>query len=543
MEFGQPDSLPPAPNRPLAHSFRFSVPTTVLGLLLVGWLVVQLPAFLCMGLYDPTVYDLLARRVMKGDVLYRDLLETNFPGMVWAHMAIRTLFGWSTAELRAVDIVLVGMTIALLLGWLPRSFPARGRLGVVAVLCAFYLSTNEWCHCQRDVWMLPVCLVGLAHRCRQSDRLVRGEIPARLVPWAVLEGAVWAAACWVKPFAAVPGFVCWLVSARHATASPAAGRRLAADIAGLLAGGLAVGGLGAAWLVATGAWHPFLEVMFDWNREYFTCNMYGEATKGQIALAVSSRFFPWCLVHFAAVPFAVKSVLVRRGVGPGPSIRAGFYLAWLLQSLLLQHCFDYIHLPAVFLALTLLASEAPSRMKTLGGWMIVSFFILCVVWRGGRLTLERAEIWSACVTAGTTPEMKLRTDQLHWTPWPDLARTAEFLRSLGVRDGDVCCFTDSTISLYNDLDIRPSTRFFLFEIHLEIFKSRREILLDSIAHGREKYLVCTVNPGRTPRLCAAINGDDPLPGLKDRVVFRTGAVVVLRLDAADIATWLELLLR
>src|SRR5262245_38539426 len=141
MEIGRPDTFPLATARSTVRSVRLHVPTIVLGLLLVVWLVVQLPAFLRMGLYDPTIYDVLARRVLKGDVLYRDLFETNFPGIVWAHMAIRTQFGWSTEALRAVDLVLVGTAVVLLQGWLPRTFSAPARIGVAAVLCAFYLST------------------------------------------------------------------------------------------------------------------------------------------------------------------------------------------------------------------------------------------------------------------------------------------------------------------------------------------------------------------------------------------------------------------
>jgi hypothetical protein len=420
--------------------------------------------------------------------------------------------------------------------------PAHGRVGVAAALLAFYFSTNEWCHCQRDVWMLPACLVALGLRNRQTDRLVRANPPARLVGWAVLEGAVWAAAVWIKPWVVVPGFVTWVISARHATAAPGAGRRLAADVVGLLTGGLAVGGLGVAWLVATGAWNPFLDVMFGWNREYFGSNMFGEASKGQVVLSWFSRFFPWCLVHFAAVPFAVKTLFDRRRAGPAPALRAGFYLAWLMQSLLLQHWFDYVHVPGVFLGLTLLAAEVPPRRNTLGGWLIVAFLVLCAGWRSGRLTVERAEIWSECVSGGATPDMKFRTAKLHWFPWPDTARAAEFLRGLDVRDGEVNCFNDSTISLYTDLDIRPPTRFLLPEIHLGIFRNRRDVLLTSFAQSRQRYLVCTVIPGRNPHLYAALSGNDPLPGLKDRVVFRSGAIVVFRLDGAEVAPWLDLLL-
>src|SRR5436190_19555110 len=128
MEIGLPDTLLHTARRPVVRPFRSPILTISLCLLLAGWLVVQLPAFLSMGLYDPTIYDVLARRVMKGAVLYQDLLETNFPGIVWAHMLIRTLFGWSTEALRAVDVVIVGTTVVLLQCWLPRSFSVRGRI-------------------------------------------------------------------------------------------------------------------------------------------------------------------------------------------------------------------------------------------------------------------------------------------------------------------------------------------------------------------------------------------------------------------------------
>src|SRR5215213_3440466 len=75
---------------------------------LAGLLAVNLPGFLCLGLdCDILMYDLCARRVLAGDVHYRDLLENNFPGIVWLHMAVRSLFGWRSEALRAVDFTIV----------------------------------------------------------------------------------------------------------------------------------------------------------------------------------------------------------------------------------------------------------------------------------------------------------------------------------------------------------------------------------------------------------------------------------------------------
>jgi hypothetical protein len=545
MDIGRSETVPVAANTPVVRSVRVFVVTALLGFLLAAWLVVQLPAFLCMGPeVDPNMYDVVARRVLKGDVHYQDLLETNFPGIVWVHMAVHTLFGWSTVTLRVVDVALVGLSVGLLMSWLPRSIPARGRIGVAAVLFAFYFSTTEWCHCQRDIWMLPVCLVGLGLRCRQVERLTGRDRSCRLFPWAVLEGAVWATACWIKPFAFVPGLTCWLITARHATIAPGTGRRLAADLAGLLAGGLAVGGLGAAWLVATGAWHPFLDVMFGWNREYFASDRSGGSTTLTV-LTFAYRFFPWFLVHLVAVQLAMKALLARRGSGTVQSLRGGFYLAWLLQSFLLQHFFDYVQVPAVLLGVVILAAEAGEKMNRLGGWLIILFLVLCTTWRGVGLTTDRAAVWAECVRDGSTPAAKYRTSLLRSIHWEDLDRAADFLRRQGVRDGEVTCFTASTISLYNDLDVRPSTRFLLLDIHLDIFVSRRDEILTSLAQSRQKYLVCDVSRGEMKPLAEVLDGDavsGPQAALKERLVFRSGDIVVFRLDGADVAKWLDLLL-
>ena len=50
---------------------------------------------------------------MQGDVLYRDALENNLPGMLWLHVAVRSLLGWSSEVLRLVDLLVVWPTHSL----------------------------------------------------------------------------------------------------------------------------------------------------------------------------------------------------------------------------------------------------------------------------------------------------------------------------------------------------------------------------------------------------------------------------------------------
>lgn len=71
------------------------------GLLAVLCLV-GVPLFLAMApSWDSTHYDLVARRVLRGGTMYRDTFDTNPPGIVWVHMAVRASLGWGFARLKA----------------------------------------------------------------------------------------------------------------------------------------------------------------------------------------------------------------------------------------------------------------------------------------------------------------------------------------------------------------------------------------------------------------------------------------------------------
>ena len=188
----------PAPTQAGSRT-RLDWPTVAAWVGLVALLAVNLPAFLCLGLdSDTLMYDVCARRVLAGDVHYRDLLETNFPGIVWLHMLVRSVVGWSSEALRAVDFAVVAASVWLLTRWLPRAAPGWVRVFAATALLGFYLTRSEWCHCQRDTWMLLPALAALALRARQAGRLAQPDagLLAR-VGWAVAEGALWAAACWI----------------------------------------------------------------------------------------------------------------------------------------------------------------------------------------------------------------------------------------------------------------------------------------------------------------------------------------------------------
>ena len=543
---------------------------------LAGLLLINLPAFLYMGLdSDISMYDLVARRVLRGDVHYRDLLETNFPGIVWLHIAFRSLFGWSSEALRSVDFSIIACSTYLLIRCLPRSIPAWGRPTVAAILLSFYLATNEWCHCQRDTWMLLPALVAMRLRSRQVERLRQPETPLRgLAGWSFVEGLLWGSAVWIKPFVAVPAAMCWLLAAGLAWNRAGLKKRLMIDALAVVAGGLVIGGAGIGWLVGTGAWPAFVDVMFDWNREYFVHDvMGGERWLGLLGFV--NRFFPWVLVHVAAVPIATAAVwrawqtrsmvtgensagLPRASVETCHSglavfyenitrsvmttVLAVFYLAWLGQAIVLQHLFDYVHVPPILLGLTVLASYGFSRMREQRGLLAVAFLVFCLAWTLPGLCVRNGSAWLQCLTAESTAGVRDRVVRLHRVNWTDMGRVAAFLRDQKIRDGELTSFSLPTVALYGDLDLKPSTRYVFLQDHLDIFIKRRPLIRAAVVNSRQKYLVCDLDRYNMEKVREALDATTDSSGTSrwaDRIAFRAGNYVVFQLGAATMPAWLD----
>ena len=77
----------------------------ILTLVLVGS---QVPIFVQQTLTPDTVlYDLQARCLLNGGVLYRDILEPNLPGIVWIHAIVRSFIGWLSMALLVFDLFVV----------------------------------------------------------------------------------------------------------------------------------------------------------------------------------------------------------------------------------------------------------------------------------------------------------------------------------------------------------------------------------------------------------------------------------------------------
>lgn len=565
-----------APDR-IASGCRWATPAwTMLVLLLVA----NLPLFLCMPLNDDAaMYDLQAQNLLRGGVLYRDILEPNLPGIVWLQAAIRFVLGPSSLALRAADLALLAAAIGLLGRWVKSGGGSPAALAAASFACVlYYFSTSEWCHCQRDVWLLVPGLVGLTLRRRQLERL--RTPPSELTParstsegafgrprlrvglvstptasglpqvalWAFYEGLCWGAGVWIKPMIVVPAACCWMLSALLVRSW----RRVLLDLSGLVLGGLVIGGLGIGWLMRSGAWSYFVTTMAEWNpryvaagREHWTLARYA---------AMQYRFFPWQLIHLAAVPVAAATVIqalrtawksrkVEKSKSPeveesksgkvekwksgkvpesesgtaGVSdfstfqlfnfstscLLAALYLGWLLQSYALQHLFDYVHTAEVLLAIAVLAGVACRRR----GWrLMVAGFLAVALMISPAVRCERLTLWPQCVLHGPSPERYDRLRLLSMTDWQDLDRVRQYVNGLGLGDRELTCFHNGLVHLYFLTGNRPSTRYVFLESLSVYFPDRHDVFLQALSASPQRFVVSDLRG-----LGVTVRGEDCCP--------------------------------
>lgn len=131
---------------------------------------------------DVSYSDIQARTALRGGVLYRDMVEPNLPGVVWIHMLVRSVAGWSTEALRIFDLVIFSL-IAVVFG-IGNSRGSESRTvgcWTALALVLAYFSVSEWCHVQRDVWLLLPVAVSILLRQRQLERFARRPVSLKVV--------------------------------------------------------------------------------------------------------------------------------------------------------------------------------------------------------------------------------------------------------------------------------------------------------------------------------------------------------------------------
>jgi hypothetical protein len=478
-----------------------------------GWgvaalvLLAGVPLFLCMPPWvDVTHYDMCVRTILRGGVYYREVFDTNLPGVAWAMAAVRAAFGWSYEALRAVDLVVMAAEFVLLAAWVRRAGGTGPSVAwLAAAVALWYPFQTEFSHVQRDGWMLLPALVAARSRLRRVANAGQDQSPPTAVGGlAVLEGVAWGLAVWVKPHVVIPAFLLWLASAvLVARREPL--RRILLDLGSLVLGGLLAGAAGVAWLVHNGAWGEFRDIFLNWNPNYMTGVIDLAGTRFLDSFTV---FRPWGLLYVAALPLAVLALWEGRAWSRRPGeprklwgsprlyspaetepaanarlLLAVLFLGWYAQAVVFQKGLDYVQVPVMLLAMGVVASHR----WAFGFVYLVWFGALGLVLNCTRLVppeldpppgapLFRLEqypltdprvmrLWPRCWREGSTPELRDLTGQyvhVHCcTNWEQLTGVANFLRTvqppLGPRE--LNCWHDSTHPLYLMLDLAPATRY------------------------------------------------------------------------------------
>jgi hypothetical protein len=473
---------------------------------MLGWLTLAallltaLPLFLCMPLCnDATHYDQAAWNVLHGGIHYQDVFDTNLPGMVWLHMAVRSLLGWSWEALRLADFLVVCSIVWLLVGWLRGLGLGRTeRVWTAVFVLTFYLSTSELVHAQRDVWMLLPALAGLWLRRRQLGEMTSpAPAPLRVIAGALAEGLCWGAAFWIKPFVAVPALCCWLTSVLLARGSARA-RFLALDAAGLVAGGLMIGGAGVGWLVASGTWPYFWDICTTWNPHYVT---HGDTFSVNRLSYLLGKWLPWSLLQLLSVPLTLIALL-RALIGDAQSrakepvrreaLFGAVYLGWLLQVIFFQKNFDYVQAPLVFLALGVVAGHARLLRRSALAWAGLAVFTGVAVVESPLFQTARLAEWGRCWREGSTAEVRDRL-KLTYTLYPEMFRELEavaaYLRSRGVGDGELTCWNNSPHVLYRELDVKPAIPYMQVDTVLILFPDKEERIRQQLESSRQRFVV------------------------------------------------------
>jgi hypothetical protein len=458
------------------------------------------PLFLCRPPWnDVTLHDMAARAILRGGVHYRDVFDTNLPGIDWAMALIRAAFGWSYEILRAFDLLVVGASVAVLCRWVKGNYQ---RAWFVAAAAMFYPFTSEFSHVQRDPWMFLPAVAAAWLRVRRIREKPRDERP-----WAfggIVEGFVWGVAVWVKPHVVVPALAVWFASLVFLKRQERSTRR---DFLALLAGGLLAGLPGVAWLVGTGAWPHFVDVFTNWNPDYVADGF--ASMSGRVSLIYNS-FRPWSLLNLAAIPLAVSWLWARND--PARCALAALYLGFLFQGVVIQKGFDYVHVAETLMAMAIVAVAGWSVGFGYLVWFLVCAALLAVpalgplvkaidpdswalrIERHALLNPDKLKVWPRCWREGSSAslrdELGVYTNVHVGTTWEDLERVAAFLRRIEppLRDRELTCWHDSTHPLYLMLNLEPSTRYMHFGTAFDIRKQAPRIA-DEVAASPQRYVV------------------------------------------------------
>ncbi len=533
-------------NGPRPHLKDLFLPGLVAGILLIalGPLFLRLPVT-----NDAVLYDLEARWMKEGVLPYRDIVEANFPGVLVIHSLTRSSLGESNEALRVIDLTIVCTMLVLMLVCVVKgtgSYRFGGWSAVFGLL--FYLSLSEWCHCQRDIWLLLPAVGGCLLRILQVQRQATAT-STKIFVHSLIEGCIWGLGIWLKPHLLIVCVVVWVMSIFMIQGW----KRKAIDGAGLLAGGVIMGAIGLWSLMRLEALEAFLVSLREWNPGYL------EARSQNWTLArykvMNIILAPWTLLHLVAIPLSLLSVsrfllkpAARNDQVFVRALLSAVYLFWLLQAHFLQHLFDYVHIPAILLSIGVLGVHA-GQYRLLRSPAVLLPLILLGLWRSPFTDANQMRLWKPATQGDLTPA---ETDSLARLPnpkWEDLAEIESFLRDQNVHERDVLMFNSDLVTLYWNLNLTSPTPYvYLFELQ-NYFPERKELIDAAMISGPQKFVVTDlVSCGMPTRSAEEIGAEGPLappPGYtranlkaypwSEPVVFRSGRYLVHRVRTEPIS--------
>jgi hypothetical protein len=499
------------------HAVRWLAGVTA-ALLLIAFLFATVPLVMTLPpCLDSSFFDLIARDVLRGQVVYRDYFLHGPPGMLLVQSGVRALFGWHSETTYCLDFIIIGASACVLFRFIqtPRVGPVRS-LWALMLVYLFDFSTTAFCHCQPDIWMMVPTIAALYLRQRRTPDDVtpltppspacggeREKVPTRTwaTSYAILEGMCWGLAFIVKPFVVVTVLACWLLAAvrlRAANTGPE-GRSsawlgsLLKDTGWVILGGLIVGALCVGWLWKTGNWPYFVEEgLGKWNADYWrTTTPWRERIR-----PVFTVLWPWGLLHTVAIPLALASIVRAAALHGQKTLRfplsdsllSAFYLSWLFQANFLQRQLEYHLVPPVIMAIAIIAA-APILFE--------SAAIGCLWWAATAhplLNRQALSLWRPCVEQGSSSEVRTRLTLSYpdYADWPALDRIVSYLRTQGIADRELTCYSFTSFPLYLKLDVKPSTRFVMFYSHLKYFPSHSANIKADILKSPQRFMVSDI---------------------------------------------------
>ena len=517
-------------------------------------LAINIPVMLRMPFdCDVVLYDVFARNMADGQLLYRDMLDNRPPTMTLIHAVFRTLFGGSIEALRIFDLLIVGTAITLLARF---THPGRWdwQLLTGTVLTAFYCSTNELCHAQGDVWLCTPLLAALTLRRAQLARLISGRSRISIT---ILEGFIWGCAVWIKPHMMAVAAVVWLTGAAWCWLLGTRLTTLLRDIIPLLIGGLACGAIGVAVMLKLGIWDLYIAHVRTWVGEYYDADFYRP-----FGIWVYRLFYlwfnrPWAIVYLFALPVAAVQIVTLFRSGKRTSstddevaspehrlLLATALLAWGIQAWGVQHMFDYVHLGGVLLAWAYLFQLVRTQPTTARCAVLAVFFVGLAAVTHASVLRDRVLLLSRCVSTPTT-ELRQDLNLYHRMNWVALEAVSEFLQSQNVRQDEVTILADTALPVWLQIGLKQPTRYYLFHNNLLSYQSRRDEILGSFAaNAKQRFVVIDI---RLLRRIPPEGGDWDHPATwpltsewrsprdwESRIVFRREQYIVVEITGPEV---------